>query len=87
LTNLAHELNLHPAYLSRKFPIYFNKNLGDYIRSKKLERAAILLQNQLSTNSEIAYDCGFSDESHFIKLFKATFGYTPNQYRKLLKKG
>lgn len=87
LNTIANEVNLHPVYLSRKFPIYFNENLGDYIRNKKLEKAADLLQNSVFGNSEIAYDCGFADESHFIKLFKTYFDLTPNQYRKIFKKG
>ena len=29
---------------------------------------------------EIAYDCGFNDQSHFIKDFRQFSGYTPKEY-------
>ncbi|NAS11106.1 helix-turn-helix domain-containing protein [Poritiphilus flavus] len=30
--------------------------------------------------SQIAYDCGYSDQSHFIKEFKAFSGFNPRQF-------
>lgn len=85
LTSLANELKLNPIYLSRKFYEYFNINLGEYIRNKKIERATFLLHNKDMNNASIAYECGFYDESHFLKVFKSKFCMTPNQYRKNLK--
>ncbi|PZP42833.1 MAG: AraC family transcriptional regulator [Pseudopedobacter saltans] len=86
LNGLATELNLHPVYLSRKFPEYFNLGFGEYMREKKIERATAILQSQSMNNAEIAYTCGFSDESHFLKTFKAKFGITPHQFRKIIRK-
>lgn len=84
---LANELGLHPVYLSRKFPIFFKMQLGDYIREQKLAQALHLLQADTLRNVELAYQCGFADESHFVRVFKAKFGITPFQYKKALRRG
>lgn len=86
LNGLANEVGLHPVYLSRKFSEYFKINIGEYIREKKLEQATILLQTKNMNNVEIAYECGFADESHFLRLFKAKFGITPSQYKRIIQK-
>jgi AraC-like DNA-binding protein len=31
--------------------------------------------------SEIAYECGFENTSHFIKIYKRHYGFTPNSVR------
>lgn len=83
LNYLAAELDLHPVYLSRKFPQYFNVSFGEFLRTQKLERAIDLLLKNTMNNAEIAYHCGFSDESHFIKVFKAKYGMTPTVFKTL----
>lgn len=81
LESLASELDLHPVYLSRTFPKYFNTTISDYIRSIKLEKASRLLIASSLSIAQIAYECKFSDESHFIKVFKKAYGMTPFQFR------
>lgn len=82
LSLLAKEIGISPVHLSRSFPKYFNSTLGDRIRSLKVEKARNLLSTGNASNSEIAYSCGFSDESHFIKSFKKQLGLTPGDYRR-----
>ncbi|MEM6376456.1 MAG: helix-turn-helix domain-containing protein [Pseudomonadota bacterium] len=31
--------------------------------------------------TQIAYECGFADSSHFSRWFKERFGETPRRYR------
>jgi AraC-like DNA-binding protein len=59
--------------------------LGEYIRKLKIEKSLIFLHKNDSL-SEIAFDCGFADQSHFIRCFKENIGITPLKYRKILKK-
>jgi AraC family transcriptional regulator len=42
-----------------------------------------LLQKTDLTLTEIAFDCGFSDQSHFIRVFKEVTGYSPGKIRRL----
>jgi AraC-like DNA-binding protein len=65
----------------REFKAEYGCTPGRYLREKKIERASNMLQNSRATVSEIAYSLGFSDPSHFGKLFKQHFGKTPQNYR------
>jgi AraC-like DNA-binding protein len=86
LTSLAKTAGIHPMHLSRDFSKYFHCNLGDYIRSIKIQRALSLLLNRNLSLTDIAYECGFSDQSHFIRCFKAINHLKPSQLRRILLK-
>ena len=43
-----------------------------------------MLKREEMSLTEIAYDCGFADQSHFIRVFKNTVGVTPFSFRKYL---
>ena len=88
LKEISKSLDIHPAYLSREFSKYFdNLSFGDYIRKLRIEKAIELLNNSNYSLTEIAYLTGFSDQSHFTRIFKSTTGKNPSTYRKELKKG
>lgn len=84
LQGLAHVLGIHPVHLSRGFVKYFNCTLGEYIRIIKIERAFAMLPERKYSLTEIALACGFADQSHFIRTFKALSDIKPSKYRKLL---
>jgi len=80
-------LKVHPTYLSREFSKYFDDlSFGDYIRKLRIDRAIEMMKNSTYSLSEIAYLTGFSDSSHFNRIFKARTGKTPAAYRKTLRK-
>jgi len=85
LQSLAAELAIHPVHLSRAFTKYFHCNLGHYIRMLKIQAALRLFPYQDSTLTEIAIQCGFADQSHFIRSFKALHDITPLAFRSFLK--
>ena len=85
LNELAHNLNIHPVHLSRDFGKYFNCNLGDYIRAIRLQQALTLLPEANLSLTDIALECRFADQSHFIRSFKALYQVTPSQYRNILQ--
>ena len=88
LQEISEGLQIHPSYVSREFSKYFsNLSFGEYIRKLRIEKATDLLANPDHTLSEIAYLTGFSDQSHFTRIFKAHTGQNPSDFRKsLLKK-
>ncbi|UBH05890.1 transcriptional regulator [Leucobacter sp. Psy1] len=58
--------------------------VAGYIRSQRLERSRIALEDPAlhgRTVLQIAQSAGFTDLSHFSKLFKATYGRTPREHR------
>jgi len=86
LLALAETLAIHPVHLSRNFAKYFHCNLGEYIRALKIQRSLSLLPDKSFSLTDIALECGFSDQSHFIRTFKAVNQITPSSFRKLLSK-
>jgi len=88
LKNISKELKVNPAYLSREFSKYFDDlSFGEYIRKLRIEKAVNLFHTSGYSLAEIAYLTGFSDQSHFTRIFKKFTGKSPSEYRrKLLKK-
>lgn len=58
-----------------------------YLRLLRMERAKGLLESSFLSVKEIAYQVGLNDESHFVRDFKSTYGYTPALYRSNFNNG
>lgn len=83
LTGISKELELNPSYLSREFSRYFdNLSFGEYIRKLRIEKAKELIRQSRFSLTEIAYLTGFSDQSHFTRVFKQVMGNNPSQFKK-----
>ena len=83
LKKISNDLEMNPSYLSREFSKYFEDlNFGDYVRKLRIEKAITLIQNSTYTLTEIGYMTGFSDQSHFTRIFKHCTGKNPSSYRK-----
>lgn len=79
-------------YLSKKFNMsqssistYFKKKTGEsihqYVTQHKMKLVEYRLQHTDFTIAEIAYQLGYTDESHLTKTFKKHFSMSPKQYR------
>ncbi len=87
LKQLSQDLNINPAYLSREFSKHFDDlSFGDYIRKLRIEKAVEYLTTSDYSLTKIAYLTGFSDQSHFTRIFKKHTGKSPSAYRKSLRK-
>lgn len=87
LKEIATGVNIHPVYLCQQFPFYFHCSFGEYVRKIRVEKAVgMILNKRQSSLTKIAYDCGFADQSHFIRVFKKNIGITPLALRKLFSK-
>ena len=83
LQQASEELEINPAYLSREFSKYFeNLSFGEYIRKMRIEKAIHLIETTSYSLTEIAYLTGFSDQSHFNRIFKKQMGMTASEYKK-----
>lgn len=81
IEELAQQNNLSVSSFKREFTKIYHDTPANYIKSKKLEKAAelLLISNQRIT--EIAFDCGFNDLANFTKSFTSKYGLTPTSYR------
>jgi AraC-like DNA-binding protein len=88
LTDISKSLDIHPSYLSREFSKHFNNlSFGEYIRKLRIEKAIELMKMNTYSLTEVAYLTGFSDQSHFTRIFKQHTGKNPSVYKKELAKG
>ncbi|MEU5401455.1 AraC family transcriptional regulator [Streptomyces sp. NPDC005963] len=78
----AHHLSvrqLHRVFQHGDFTV------SGYIRAQRLERARSLLADPGGSATPVrtvAALCGFSSLAHFSRLFRATYGVTPSEYRR-----
>ena len=77
--------NMSLSTFKRSFNALFGESPGRWISHKKIALSKQFLIASDKTVTEIAYDCGFEDPSHFIKVFKKIENTTPLIYRKSLK--
>lgn len=85
LKELSQSLDINASYLSREFSKHFgNLSFAEYIQQQRIEKAIQLMKDPQHSLTEIAYLTGFSDQSHFTRIFKKLKGESPNNYRKNL---
>jgi AraC family transcriptional regulator len=82
LSDIAADLGVSPAHLSRTFARYYGCTISGYVRSLRLEVARSLLRDSREPLSRIAADAGFADQSHFSRVFRRAVGVTPRAYRR-----
>jgi len=81
ITDLAELTNYSLASFKREFKNEYEDSPANYIKNRRLERAAEMLKVSEHSISEIAYDCAFNDVAHFSSSFKTKYNSTPSEYR------
>lgn len=81
VTSLADTACLSTKQFNRVFAEYVGSNPKEFMRTIRFQRALHLLANRPQTPlTALAYECGYYDQAHMIKEFKALSGYTPGEY-------
>ncbi|GAB6145331.1 GlxA family transcriptional regulator [Desulfocicer niacini] len=83
VAEIADHVSTSARQIERLFKIHLNKSPLAYFRKIRLSYGKWIIQNTERSITEIAYECGFSDGSHFSRCFKAEFGKTPAEVRKI----
>lgn len=65
----------------REFSEFYGTTPGKWLSGKRLKYAKSLIETSQKTISEIAFESGFSNLSHFSRVFKNQFGTSPSQFR------
>lgn len=85
VSKLAEATNLSRKQFNRIFSDVLGMNPKEFYRIVRFQRALKMMQNKAETvehYSDIAYACGFPDQSYMIKEFKTFTGLTPLQLAK-----
>lgn len=82
LAETAREHGLSPRRLARAFRAHFATSVTSFARSARVERALQELASGQRPVAEVALACGFYDQSHLTRVFKAALGLTPGEFRK-----
>ena len=82
IEQLAEQFHVCPTKLKADFKRLTGRPIMTYRNQIRLEKARLLLKSSDLRQSQIAFQCGFSDESYFIRAFHKEYGITPAVYRR-----
>jgi AraC-like DNA-binding protein len=83
IQDLAISANMSPTKLKNLFRQIFGNSIFNYYQEFRMKEAAILLKQGELSVSDVGYKLGFTNMSHFTKVFAAYSGIKPKQYSKL----
>ena len=82
LDTLAKVADFSSFHFHRLFAAWFGETLGDYVRRRRLEVAALRLVAQPRLPVlQVALSVGFGSTEAFARAFKTRFGSTPTAWR------
>jgi len=81
ISSIARQANVHPVYLASTFRRKYGHSIATYVRELRVDYASRQLKESESSLAMIAQAAGFSDQSHFSRIFKRITGMTPAAYR------
>jgi len=82
IPQLCTAMGISRAQIYRKFKILNHRTPHGYLRSYRLIRAKELLLGSTLNVSEVAFETGFSNVSHFSRIFTEEFGKPPSDFRR-----
>lgn len=80
INELAMSANMSPSKLKRLFKQIFGNSIFGYYQEFRIKEAARLLKEKKLSVSEIGYELGFTNLSHFSRVFEAHIGMKPKKY-------
>lgn len=82
IESLAKLANLSPFYFQRLFSRLVKKPVAEYVKLRRMAKAAEALRDREKRILDVALELGFASHEHFTRTFKAAFGMTPEEYRR-----
>lgn len=81
LDEVAADVGVHPAHLSRAFRSAFGRPFSDYLLQVRVAWAHEALRTSNMKIANIAAEAGFSDHAHLTRVFKVRYGMAPGEFR------
>jgi AraC-like DNA-binding protein len=80
IKDLAVAASMSPSKLKRLFKQIFGNSIFNYYQEFRMKEAALLLKDEKLSVSDVGYQLGFTNLSHFSKVFNEHIGMKPKQY-------
>ena len=82
ISNISRDIGMSRSSLYRKIKAITGKNINQYIRKVRVEKALYLIKEEGTTISQASYEVGFNNINYFRKVFKEEIGYLPSEIKK-----
>ena len=82
VSDAAAALNISPSHLSRVIARDMNTTFTEYLNTRRIEIAQLLIRTTSMTVTEIALRLCFSEPTYFMRVFRRYTGMTCSQYRR-----
>lgn len=79
--DLAKRAGVHPVHLSRTWRRFLGCSVGHTLHEIRIAAACRRLATDAPSLAALALEVGFSDQTHFSRVFKQLTGLTPGAYR------
>ncbi|MCF0058805.1 helix-turn-helix transcriptional regulator [Dyadobacter sp. CY356] len=80
INELAAYAHMSPTKLKRLFRQIFGNSIFNYYQEFRMKEAAFLLKRERLSVADVGYRMGFTNLSHFSKVFNEHIGMKPKQY-------
>lgn len=82
LEAVGKEISYNKKYISSVFKKYFGVSITQYLNTVRIQHACTLVQQGMTSISDIASLCGYTDPQYFSRVFKNKIGMSPGEYIK-----
>ncbi len=79
--DVAKKTGLSPCHFSTVFRKATGQTFVEHVQRRRVEEAKSLLSRTPKTVTEICFQCGFTNLTHFNRVFRRWTGLSPRQYR------
>jgi YesN/AraC family two-component response regulator len=81
LDQVAREAGMSKFHFCRAFKQFRGQGFREYLAQFRIARAMELLRDRSRSVTEVCYDVGFNDLTHFARTFRRLTGHSPSIYR------
>ena len=82
VADIAKKTGLSPCHFSTVFRKATGQTFVEHVRRRRVEEAKALLLRTPKSVTEICFQCGFTNLTHFTRVFRRWTEMSPRQYRK-----
>lgn len=82
IQDFANLANRSLSTFKRDFKKHYNTTPGKWLTNRRLQRAKAFLETTDKSISQVVYECGFENASHFSRIFKNKFNISPSTFQK-----